>query len=59
MDIRSTIIAVINTLNQIPVNGKLNLDRLLGSITALEQVAQAIDTQRQMDERDKKEGPEE
>lgn len=33
-----TIKAVINTLNQVNVNGKQNLDRLLGSIVALEKV---------------------
>lgn len=42
MDIVETIKAVINTLEQVTVSGKMNMDRLLGSIIALERcVAQA------------------
>lgn len=43
MDIRQTIINVINTLNTIPVSGRANLDRLLGSIMALEKVVGEMD----------------
>ena len=43
MDIRQTIINVINTLNQIPVSGKQSMDRLLGSIMALEKVVGEMD----------------
>ena len=34
---------VISTLNSVEVKGKDNLDRLLGSINALETVAQALE----------------
>jgi hypothetical protein len=36
--IEETVKAVINTLNQVEVSGRANLDRLLGSIVALENV---------------------
>lgn len=35
---------VISTLNDVEVKGKENLDKLLGSINALESAAQALDT---------------
>lgn len=35
---------VISTLNSVEVKGKDNLDKLLGSINALETVAQALET---------------
>lgn len=38
MDTKSKIQVVINTLNQVQVSGKKNLDFLLGSIQTLEQV---------------------
>ena len=36
--------AVISTLNDVEVKGKDNLDKLLGSINALETVAQVLET---------------
>jgi len=36
--VEDTVKAVINTLNQVEVSGRANLDRLLGSIVALENV---------------------
>lgn len=38
MDVQKTISAVINTLNQITVNGESNMDKLLGCILALKKV---------------------
>lgn len=38
MDAKAKIQIVINTLNQVQVSGKKNLDFLLGSIQTLEQV---------------------
>lgn len=35
---------VLSTLNSVEVRGKDNLDKLLGSINALETVAQALET---------------
>ena len=35
---------IINTLNQIEVKGKDNLDKMLGAILALEQIYQAQNT---------------
>lgn len=35
--------AVISTLNDVEVKGKDNLDKLLGSINALETIAQALE----------------
>lgn len=43
MDIRQTLINVIDTLNTIPVSGKKNLDSMVASITAIEVVLKAID----------------
>lgn len=45
MKTNATIIRlVISTLNSVEVRGKDNLDKLLGSINALETVAQALET---------------
>ena len=38
-----TLKAVVNTLNQVTVNGRANMDRLLGSIIALEKVIAALE----------------
>lgn len=38
-----TLKAVVNTLNQVTVNGRMNMDRLLGSIIALEKVIATIE----------------
>lgn len=43
MDIRRTILNVIQTLNGVTVQGKSNLDRLLGCIIALENTVRALD----------------
>ena len=40
---KDTVKAVINTLNQVEVRGKTNMDRLLGSIIALEKLLAALD----------------
>lgn len=42
---RDTIQTVINTLNLITVSGKQNMDRLLGSIMALEGVVKHMDAE--------------
>lgn len=41
--VADTLKAVINTLNQVTVNGRMNMDRLLGSILALEKVVAALE----------------
>lgn len=41
--VAETIKAVVNTLNQVTVNGRMNMDRLLGSIIALEKVIATIE----------------
>lgn len=38
MDIRQTIINVINTLNTVPAVGRQNMEKMLGCIAALEKV---------------------
>ena len=43
MDIRQTLVNVIDALNTIPVSGKKNLDSMVASITAIEVVLKAID----------------
>ena len=43
MDTKSKIQVVINTLNQVSVSGKKNLDFLLGSIQTLEQVKRELE----------------
>lgn len=44
METSATLIRlVISTLNSVEVKGKENLDKLLGSINALETVAQALE----------------
>lgn len=42
---RDTIQTVINTLNLVTVSGKQNMDRLLGSIMALEGVVKQMDAE--------------
>lgn len=42
-DINTLIRLVISTLNDVEVKGKENLDKLLGSINALESVAQILE----------------
>lgn len=44
MDSVTTLKAVLNTLEGIQVAGHKNLDRLLGSMQAIEAVVQALDT---------------
>lgn len=41
--IKTNLIAVTNTLNQIDVKGKDNMNRLLGCIMMLENIAKAFD----------------
>lgn len=41
--VAETLKAVVNTLNQVTVNGRMNMDRLLGSIIALEKVIATIE----------------
>ena len=41
--VADTLKAVINTLNQVTVNGRMNMDRLLGSIIALEKVVATLE----------------
>ena len=41
--IKTNIIAVANTLNQITIQGKDNMNRLLGCIMMLENIAKAFD----------------
>ena len=43
MDIRQTIINVINTLNTVPVTGRQNMGKMLASIDALEKVVGEMD----------------
>lgn len=46
-EIVNTLYAVVNTLEQVTVNGKMNLDRLLGSIITLERCAAQIQAQKE------------
>ena len=46
-EIISTLNAVINTLEQVTVNGKMNMDRLLGSIITLERCVAQIQSQKE------------
>jgi len=46
----NTIQAVINTLNLITVSGKQNMDRLLGSIVALEGVIKQLEVVKEAQE---------
>ena len=50
MDTTKLIRAVISTLNDIEIKGKDNLDKLLGSINALETVAQILEEQQSKEE---------
>lgn len=43
MDIVTTIQAVINTLNEIPVSGAVNLDKMLGCIQVLGNVKESLE----------------
>lgn len=43
-DVSTLVRLVISTLNDVEVKGKSNLDNLLGSINALESVAQILET---------------
>ena len=43
MDVITKVLVTINTLNQVTVNGKKNLDYLLGSIQTLEQVKRELE----------------
>lgn len=46
MNTTEKIKAVIGALNQITINGKRNLDMLLGSIQTLEQVAKELEAKK-------------
>ena len=54
MEVKQTIINVLNTLNGIEVSGRQNLDRLLGSMVALEKVIDELSKQEAVMEDDGK-----
>lgn len=47
-NISTLIRVVISTLNDVEVRGKNNLDKMLGSINALETVAQIVESQTEL-----------